>query len=105
MLDRKLLTTTFAGRGYFLRHQPISEAKIILEFFSRQLCAIKMMRYSAKPCPIPCCPIEAVFILASCLLLPFKDIAELDGPFAKSRHLAGLMYTCPMAYVVEDGTS
>ena len=35
----------------------------------------------------------------------FKDLSELDRPFAKSRRLAGLTYACPMAYVVEDGTS
>ena len=63
------------------------------------------MGYSAKPCPIPSFPMEAVFLLASCLLLPFKDIGDLDDTFTKSRRLAGLTYACPMAYVVEDGTS
>ena len=48
---------------------------------------------------------EAVFILASYLLLPFIDLGELNGLFTNSRRLAGLMYACPMAYVVEDGTS
>ena len=80
-------------------------AKIIPEFLPRQLRAIKAMRYSAKPCPIPRCPMEAVFLLASCLLLPFKDLGELGGPLTKSRRLASLTYTCPMAYIVEDGTS
>ena len=105
MLNRELLTATITGPGDFLRHQPISEAKIIPEFLPRQLRAIKAMRYITKPCPIPRCPMEAVFLLAACLLLPFEDLGELDNPFTQSRRLAGLTYTCPMAYVVEDGTS
>ena len=105
MLYRELLTATISGRGDVLGHQPISEAKIIPEFLPRQLRAIKGMMYSAKPCPIPCCPMEAVFLLASCLLLTFEDIEELDNPFTKSRGLAVLTYACPMAYVVEDRTS
>ena len=48
---------------------------------------------------------EVVFILASCLLLPVEDLGKLNRPFAKLRCLAGLTYACPMAYVVEDGTS
>ena len=50
---------------------------------------------------------EAVFLLASCLLLllPFEDLGKLDGPFTKSRFLDGLMYAWPMAYTVEYGTS
>ena len=63
------------------------------------------MGYSAKPCPIPRCPIEAAFLLASCLLLLFEQIGEIDDPFTKSRRLAGLTYAFPMAYVFEDGTS
>ena len=105
MLDRELLARTIAGRGDLLRHQPISEAKIIPEFLPRQLRAIKAMRYSAKPFPIPCCPMEAVFLLASFLLLPFEYLGELDDPFTKSPRLARLTYAFPIAYVVEDGTS
>ena len=105
MLYRELLNATMAGRGYVLRHQPISEAKIIPEFLPKQLCAIKAMSYSAKPCPIPSCPMEAVFLLASRLLLPFEYLREIGDPFTKSLRLAGLTYACPMAYVVEDGTS
>ena len=105
MLNRELLTATIAGRGDVLRHQPISEAKIIPEFLPRQLRAIKAMRYSANPCPIPCCPMEVVFILASCLLLLFEQLGELDNNFTQSRRLAGFTYACPMAYVVEEGTS
>ena len=88
----ELLTATVAGRGDVLEHQPISEENIIPEFLMRQLRAIKAMRYSAKPCPIPCCPMEAIFLLAPCLLLPFKDLGELNGPLTKSRCLAGLTY-------------
>ena len=105
MLYRELLTAPITGRGDVLRHQPISEAKIIPEFFPRQLPAIKAMRYSAKPCPIPRCPMEAVFLLAAFLLLPLEQLGELEHPFTKSRRLAGLTYACPMAYLVEDGTS
>ena len=105
MLYREILTAIIAGRGDFLRHQPISEAEIIPEFLLRQLRAVKAMRYITKPCPIPRCPFDAVFLLASCLLLPFEYLGELDGPFAKSRRLAGLRYACPFAYVVEYGTS
>ena len=88
-----------------MRNQPISEAKIIPEFLPRKLRAIKAMRYSAKPCPIPSCPMEAVFLLSDFLLLPFKQLRELGDPFTKSCQLAGLTYACPMAYVVEDKTS
>ena len=105
MLNQELFTATITVHGDVLRHQPISEAKIILEFLLRQLHAIKAMRYSAKPFPIPCCPMEAVSLLASFVLLPFEDLRELDNPFTKSRRLAGLMYACLMAYIVEDGTS
>ena len=105
MLNQELLTATIAGRGDVLRHQPISEAKIIPEFLLRQLCAIKAMRYSAKPCPIPRCPMEAVFILAASLLLTFEQLIELSYLFTQSRQLAVLTYACPMACVVEDGTS
>ena len=48
----------------------------------------------------------AVFLLAFCLPIPFKDLGDLDdldGSFAKSHCLAGLTYACPMSYVVEDG--
>ena len=48
---------------------------------------------------------EEVFLLASCLILTFKDLGELDDPFTNSHRLAGLTYACPMAYVVEDRTS
>ena len=48
---------------------------------------------------------EAIFLLASYLLFPFEQLGELGDPFTKSRQLAGLTYTFPMAYVVEDGTS
>ena len=37
MLNRELLTATIAGHGDVLRHQPISEAKIIPDFLPRQL--------------------------------------------------------------------
>ena len=70
----------------------MSEAKIIPEFLPRQLRAIKAIRYIAKPCPIPRFPMEAVFILASCLLLPVKELGDLGNPFTKSRRLAGLTY-------------
>ena len=66
------IPATCDGCGDVLWHQPISEVKIIPEFLLRQLHAIKAMRYSAKPCPIPRCQMEAVFLLASCQLLPFK---------------------------------
>ena len=105
MLNQELLAATLAGRGDVLGNQPISEAKIIPEFLPRQLRAIQAMRYSTKPCPIPRFPMEAIFLLASCLLLPFEDIRELNDPFTKLRRLSNLTYTCPMAYVVEDGTS
>ena len=105
MLYRELLTATIAGRGYVLQHQPISEAKIILEFLLRQLLAIKAMRYSDNTFPIPRFPTVKIFILDLCLLLLFKYLGDLDGPFTKSCRLAGLTYACPMAYVVEDGTS
>ena len=104
MLNRELLTATVAGRGDVLRHQPISEAKIIPEFLPIQLHVIKAMRYSAKPCPIHRFPMKAIFLLASCLLLPFEELGDLDDPFTKSRQLAGLTYACPLAYVVEDRT-
>ena len=48
---------------------------------------------------------DRVLISTFVLSLPFKDIGELDGTFTKSRRLAGLTYACPMAYIVEDGTS
>ena len=105
MLYQELLTATITGRGDVLRHQPISEAKIILEFLPRQLRAIKAMRYSAKPCHIHLCSMKAVSILASCLLLPFEELGKLDGILSKSRRLAGLMYAHPMAYVLEEVTS
>ena len=72
MLNLELLTATIAGRGDVLRHQPISEAKIIPEFLPRQLRAIKAIRYSTKPCPIPRCPMEAIFLLLASLFLPFE---------------------------------
>ena len=105
MLDLELLSAIIAGRGDVLRHQPVSEAKIIPKFLPRQLRAIKAMRYGANPCPIPRCPMKAVSLPAPCLLLPLKDLGEINRPFSKSQHLAGLTYACPMAYVVEDGTS
>ena len=105
MLYRELLTTTIAGHGYVLQHQPISEAKIILEFLLIQLRAIKAIRYSDNTFPIPRFPTVKIFILDLCLLLSFKDLGELDGPFTKSRQMAGLTYACPMADVVEDGNS
>ena len=105
MIYRELLTATVTSRGDVLRHQPISEAKIIPELLPRQLSDIKAMRYSAKPCPIPHFPMEAVFLLHPCMLLPFVELGKLDGTFAKSHSLSGLTYACPMAYVVEDGTS
>ena len=79
MLYQGLLTATIAGRGDILRYQPISEMRIIPEFLPRQLRAVKAVGYSAKPFPIPRCPMEAVFLLDSFLLLPFKDLGELDG--------------------------
>ena len=48
---------------------------------------------------------EAVFLLASCLLLSFEDIGELEDTFPKSLRLAGLTYACHIAYVVEDRNS
>ena len=48
---------------------------------------------------------EAVFLLASFLILTFEELRELDDPFTKPRRLDGLTYAFPMAYVVEDGTS
>ena len=105
MLNQELLTATIAGRGDFLWHQPISEAKIIPEFLPRQLRAIKAMGYSAKPCLVPRCPMEAVFLLAASLLLPVLQLRELNDNFTSSRQLAGLTYACPMAFVAEDGTS
>ena len=48
---------------------------------------------------------EAVFLMASCLLLPFKYLGELDVFLSKSCRLAGFTYAYPMAYVVEGGTS
>ena len=50
-------------------------------------------------------PYGGGFLLESCLLLPFEQLGDLDDPFTKSHRLAGLTYTCPMAYVVEGGTS
>ena len=105
MLKLELLAATVAGCGDVLRHRPISEVKIIPELFPRQLRAIKAMRYRAKQCPIPLCPMEAVFLLASCLLLPFKQIREIGDPFTTSFRLSFLMYACHMVYVVEDGTT
>ena len=90
MLNQELFTATITVYGDVLRHQPISEANIIPEFLLRQLRAIKAMSYSAKPCPIPRCPMEAVSLLASYLLLPFEYLGEIDDPFTKSRRLAGL---------------
>ena len=105
MLNQELITTTITGCGDVLRHQPISEAKIILEFLPRQLRAFKAMRYITYRCPIPRCPMEAGFLLAASLLLPSEQLRKLSYPFTQSRQLAGLTYTCPMAYVVEDGNS
>ena len=85
MLYRELLTPTIASHGDVLGHKPISEAKIIPEFLPRKIRAIKAVEYSAKPCPIPCFPMEAVFLLASCLVLPTKEFGELNNPFTKSR--------------------
>ena len=48
---------------------------------------------------------EAVFLLSASLLLPFEELGELSYTFTQSLRLAGLTYACPMAYVVEDGTS
>ena len=48
---------------------------------------------------------EAIFLLEVSLLLPFKQLRKLSYPFTQSLRLAGLMYACPMAYVVEGGTS
>ena len=67
-----------AGRGDVLRHQPISEAKIIPEFLPGQLRAVKAMGYSANPCPIPHCPVEAVFILATRKLLLSGQLCHLN---------------------------
>ena len=39
------------------------------------------------------------------LILPVIQIRHLNDPFTQSHRLAGLTYACPMAYVVEDGTS
>ena len=101
MLNQELLTATIAGRGDVLMHQPISEAKIIPEFLPRQLSAFKSVGYNTKPCTIPRCPMEAVFLLAASLLLPVIHLRHLSYPFNQSRRLAGLMYACPMAYAVE----
>ena len=82
-----------------------TEAKIILEFFQRQLRAIKAMMYSSKPCPIPCCPMEALFLQAPFLFLTFVYLGQIDRRLTKSPHLGCLMYVCPMDYVVLNGTS
>ena len=55
--------------------------------------------------PFLVAPMEADFLLASCLLLLFEQIGEIDDPFTKSSRLAGLTYAFPMAYVFEDETS
>ena len=47
----RISTTTIAGCGDVLRHQPISEADIIPEFLLRQLRAVKAARYSAGHAP------------------------------------------------------
>ena len=100
MLYQELLTATIAGRGDVLRNQPISEAKIIPEFLLRQIRAVKAVGYSAKPCPIPRCSMEAVSLLEACLLLRPKDLSRLNGHLCSSRRLAFLTYACPMAYIV-----
>ena len=105
MLDQELLTATITGCGDVLRHQPISEAKFIPEFLPRKFRAVKVVGYSAKPCPIPCCPMGEVFLLDSYLLLLFIDLSHLNGYLYSSLHLTGLTYERPMAYVVEGGTS
>ena len=75
MLNQEPLTTTIAGRGYVLWHQPISEAKIIPEFLPRQLRSIQAVGYSAKLCPIPRCPMDAVPILASYNILLYIQLS------------------------------
>ena len=77
MLDQKLHTSTIIGLGDVLRPQPISEAKIIPEFLPRQLRANKAMGYSTKPCPIPQCHMEAIFLLSASLLLPLVQLRYL----------------------------
>ena len=105
MLYQKLLTTTITGCGDGLQHQPISEAKIILECLPRQLRTVRAVGYITKPCLIPCCLMEAVSLLASCqIVLPFQ-LSYLGRYLLTSLRKACFTYACPMAYVVESGTS
>ena len=72
VLNIEPVTTVIAGHGDVLRHQPISETKIVPEFLLRQLRAIKAVGYSANTCPIPRFPMEAVPLLAACKLFLYS---------------------------------
>ena len=105
MIDQEPLTTTIAGCRDVLRHQPVSEVKIIPEFLPRQLCAVKAVGYLAKTCAIPRFPMEAVPLLASCESLSSIQIRHIHMLSFSSRVRTCPVYACPMAYLFEDGTS
>ena len=45
------------------------------------------------------------FLLASCLFLLSKYLSQINRNMCTSFRLGCLTYSCPMAYVIEDGTS
>ena len=105
MLNRELLTETIAGRGDVLRHQDLSKAKIIPEFLLIQIPAVKAMSYIAKPHPITCFHKYVLAILASRQLLLYSKLFHLRQLNLLSIPRTFPTYACPMAYLVEFGTS
>ena len=85
-------------------HQPLSEAEVLPELLPIHIRAVKMMSYSAKPRPIPSCPMEAFPLLASCQLLLSIQIRHLHMLSLFPHTRVSPAYKSHVAYVVEVGT-
>ena len=63
------------------------------------------MGHVGKPIPIPHLPMKVVPILYPHLVIPSPQTPRILLLPIIPRPSTGLTYACPMAYVVEDGTS
>ena len=105
MIYRELITSIISGCGDVLWHQAVSKVKIILEFPLRQLHAIEAMGHVGNPSPITFCPVEELTLLSSYHLLLSCQIIHIYHLLLLSFSFTLPAHACPMAYVVEVGTS
>ena len=105
MLNQEPLTTTITGRGDVLRYQPIYEANIIPEFLPIQLSDIKSVGYSANPCLISRCSWATIFFLSTCNIISPIQLRQIHMLSLSPYTCTCPTYVCPMAYIVEGGTS